>query len=119
MNIGYIPKYENNEIKILDVETAFQILAIYSFSLEQYPQELEKLKVILCDKRMMEVQPIVLSKIFLLLAYNYEEIFKNPQDGSFWIEFAIGYKSHPTTRYMALDFISNIVDEYFTPKLFE
>lgn len=59
---------------------------------------------------MMEVTPLEMSKIFLFLAYNYGEVFKNPFDGSFWIDFALNYKTHPTTRYMGLDFISNIVD---------
>lgn len=72
MSIGYIPKYENTEVKILDLETAFQILTIYSFSLENYPAELEKLKVILCDKRMMELEPLTSARIFMFLAYNYE-----------------------------------------------
>lgn len=62
----------------------------------------------------MKMSQIEISKVFLFLAYNYGEIFKNPYDGSFWIEFALGYTAHPTTRYMGLDFISNIVDEYFT-----
>jgi hypothetical protein len=116
--MGYIPKYENLEIKIIDIDTAFQTLAICSFSLEHFPVHLEALKVILCDKRMMDVTPLEMSKIFLFLAYNYGEVFKNPFDGSFWIDFALSYKAHPTTRYMALDFISNIVDEYFTEPFF-
>lgn len=33
MRMGYIPKYESAEVKILDMESAFQILALYSFSL--------------------------------------------------------------------------------------
>ncbi len=33
MRMGYIPKYDNTDVKILDLESAFQILAIYSFSL--------------------------------------------------------------------------------------
>lgn len=46
----------------------------------------------------------------MFLAYNYEEVFKAPQDGAYWIEFALGYNKHPTTRYMGLDFLSNVVD---------
>jgi hypothetical protein len=59
-----------------------------------------------------------MSKVFLFLAYNYGEIFKNPLEGGFWIDYALTYKKHPTTRYQALDFISNITDEYFTEGFF-
>jgi len=54
----------------------------------------------------------------MFLAYNYGEVFRNPQDGAFWIEFALNYNKHPTSRYMGLDFISNVVDEYFTEHLY-
>lgn len=47
------------------------MLTIYSFSLDNYPTELEKLKVILCDKRMMDVEQLTLARIFMFLAYNY------------------------------------------------
>jgi hypothetical protein len=58
MHMGYIPKMENEQIQILGLETAFQVLAIYSFSLENYPEHIESLKTILCDKRLMEVTPL-------------------------------------------------------------
>lgn len=72
----------------------------------------------MCDKRMMESNALELSKVFFFLAYNYGEIFKNPLDGSYWVDYALKYQAHPTTKYMALDFISNIVDEYFTETFF-
>ena len=58
----------------------------------------------------MEVSPLDISKVFVFLAYNYGDVFKNPFDGSIWIEFALKYKKHPTSRYLSLDFLSNISD---------
>lgn len=71
---------------------------------------MEALKIILLDKRLMELSSLDISKVFLFLAYNYGEVFTNPFDGTIWIDFALKYDKHPTTRYMGLDFLSNISD---------
>jgi len=51
-----------------------------------------------------------MAKVFLFLAYNYGEVFKNQAEGALWVQFALNYHVHPTTRYFALDFLSNIAD---------
>lgn len=52
--------------------------------------------------------------MFLFLAYNFEELFKNPADGKVWIEYALRGKMHETTKIAALDFLLNVVDLYFS-----
>lgn len=62
---------------------------------------------------MKTLPPLEISRIFTFLAYNYGELFKNPRDGENWIAFAINYQAHPTARYLAYDFLSNLVEDYF------
>jgi len=54
-----------------------------------------------------------LARVFTFLAYNYFEIFKEPALGEGWLNLAITYKAHPTTRYCAFDCFSNIIEDYF------
>ena len=90
-----------------------QVLSIYSYYLEKLPELNSALKIIMCDKRTMELPPFEMSRVMLFLGYNFGEVFSNPQDGVVWVDFAFNYHKHPTTRFMALDFISNVADEFF------
>ncbi len=90
------------------------ILSIFSYALNAHPNEVEKIRLILNDERVKMLPPLELSRIFIFLGYNYNEVYKNPSEGEHWMKFVLGYSAHPTAFYCALDFLSNIVDDYFS-----
>jgi len=39
----------NYTLPVLEIETAFLVISIFSYSVSKYPEEIEKIKIILSD----------------------------------------------------------------------
>jgi hypothetical protein len=96
---------------ILPIESAFLILAILSYNLCRFPLELATLSHLL--KVPYQYQPVELTRIFLFLSYNFNEVFKNPLEGKDLVEFAMRADLDYPTKKAAFDFLHNVVDDYF------
>lgn len=57
------------------------LLSILSYDLDDYPLHLADLKIILLDERVLALQPLETARMFLLLSYNYADIFTCLADG--------------------------------------
>ena len=112
INLGFV-SYTMEQSAVLPVESAFLVLSVFSYGIGHYEAEREAIKVILCDERVKQLPPLETSRIFTFLAYNYNEIYSDPKDGEAWISFALAYRAHPTTAYLAYHFLSNTVEDYF------
>ena len=55
-----------------------------------------------------------MARIFNFLAYNYTDVFRQAANGEQWVYLALGCKEHPSLELVALDFISSVVEEYFS-----
>lgn len=60
-----------------------------------------------------------MARCFQFLAYNYQEIYPDSISGEEWVYFALKTtiqqsENYPTLAYTALDFISNVIENYFS-----
>lgn len=95
------------------------MFSIFSYGLGGFPEELAGIRTILNDERTKTLPPLELARVFIFLAYNYAEVYKNPSEGESWLRFVLTYSAHPTAAYCAFDFLGNIVEDYFSESLMD
>jgi hypothetical protein len=58
------------------------VLSILSYRLSKYPREIKELSSVLqVEKFTQKATPLDLSRAFLFMAYNYSELYPDPQQG--------------------------------------
>lgn len=55
----------------LPLETSFLVLSIFSYCIEDFPKEIEEIKVILCSDQIKGLPPLERARIYTFLAYNH------------------------------------------------
>lgn len=107
-----------DNVSIMDVETAFLVLTIFSFALEYYKKEIQEIRIILCSERIGKMPPLERARIYTFLAYNYDELFSINSSSSLqtlnhWVSLAFLEQTHPTVSYCAMDFITNSLHKLY------
>ena len=64
-----------SDLAVLEIETAFLVLSIFSYGIKACRNEIVEVRQILSHPRLLELPPIETSRIFTFLAYNYSEIY--------------------------------------------
>lgn len=63
---------------------------------------------------MMKLPPLDRCRLYSYLGYNFAETFMDKENGAFMVELALVDNGHPTVEHSAIDFLSNIADEYYS-----
>jgi hypothetical protein len=107
--------FEAQAPNFLPTETALLVLSIQSYKLSKFEDELQELKRILLFPHVQgRLSPLELTRLFAFLAYNYSELYRNGLEGEEWVRLALASDQHRTVEIAALDFITNVVEDYFT-----
>lgn len=101
-------------IDYVALDVAITSMCIFSFRMGSHREKLAELKQMLSKELALTLKPYERTMFYLFLGYNYDDIYVNTMEGSFWIEIALEDKSHPTAEYCANDFLYNIADEYYS-----
>lgn len=107
--------FEAQAPNFLPIETALLVLSVQSYKLTKFEPELLELRRILVFGHVSaRLSPFELSRLFAFLAYNYGELYRDGLEGEEWVRLALASDQHPTVEIAALDFITNVVEDYFT-----